>query len=123
MKKYIYQKFLLNCNYESIRLEQIPEYETSTELIMPYGTGYCLFDVGQPVLRRIQLTELDKMIDTEDDWNAFVKSLEGIDCLVIEKQKMSANPIIRAYRQATLQAYCLRLSAIDTEICFKTAEV
>lgn len=123
MKNYIFQKFLLNCDYESVHLEQISEYRDSMDFVMPYGTEYCLFDLNQRVIRKLPLNELDTMIDTEEDWNLFVESLNGIDQLVIERQETIDNPIIQAYRQATLQAYCYRLQESGKTVFFKTAEI
>ena len=68
----------------------------------------------------IKLTDMDNMIDTEQEWNSFVESLEGINQLVIEIQKFSTNPIIREYRIATLQACCYRLSYCETKIYLKS---
>lgn len=110
MKKYIYQKFLLQCDYDQIDLEKIPEFDQNLDRVMSYGETYSLFDIGQKIVRKISLIHLEDMIDTEDDWRSFVDSTAEMDALIIYNEGESvANPIITAYREATLKAYIYRL--------------
>jgi hypothetical protein len=106
MKNYIYQKFLLQCNYETINLSTIPQFHGNLESISRYGEEYNLFDLGVPYARRISLTDMDVKIDTSDDWNAFIEGAEELDELIIyNDREFSQNKIIAEYRLATLKAY------------------
>ncbi len=119
MKKYCYQKFLLNCDYEEIALNSVLKYNGDVELLLDYGEEYSLFDLGGKTVRKIKLNDLDSMIDTEDDWADFLESLEEVDELVIySRMKPIRNPVVAAYREATLKAYISRLeeSAVKTRI-------
>ena len=108
--KYIYQKFLLNCDYESVDLRNVPLFEGALDEVQPYGEEYSLFDVGRSMVRKLRIDSLDDMIDTEDDWNLFIDSLKEIDYLVLYDALGKINiPIIGEYREATLKAYICRL--------------
>lgn len=67
MKKYIYQKFLLNCDYSDIDPNAYPSYEGSLEQILPFGERFSITDYGYPVVRKIKLATIDEIVDTEED--------------------------------------------------------
>ena len=116
MKKYIYQKFLLFCNYQMIDLKEI---QTCCDLedVQELGREYSLFDVGVPLKRKIALSVLDKTIDTMEDWNRLAAKLADVDELVLyEDVSNSDNPIINEYRTATTQAYICHLKALNHPI-------
>ncbi len=117
MKKYVYQKFLLNCNYEDVNLDNYEHSKRNLELIPEYGQDYCLFDVGNEVVRKIKLTQLDDIIDTEEDWEVFIESLNNIDVLILlETDKEYGNIIIQNYRLATFKAYLKRFEKVKIEL-------
>ncbi|SFA88432.1 hypothetical protein SAMN05216249_10498 [Acetitomaculum ruminis DSM 5522] len=120
MSKYIYQKFLLNCEYEKINLSDYPITTKNLMEVPNFGEDYCIFDIGKEIVRKISLSTMDETIDTEDDWNNFEKKLENIDLLIITGiSKKYNNPIVQAYRVATVKAYLFRFSmlSIKVEIC------
>ena len=110
MKKYIYQKFLLHCEYDHVDLDEYARYDGNLEYVPEYGEEYCLFDVGKPITRQISIQDLDNMIDTLQDWEKFISSLREIDTLVIKDTHVKyENPIVEDYRKATIMAYLKRL--------------
>ena len=110
MSKYIYQKFLLHCEYEHADLGEYARYDGNLEYVPEYGEDYCLFDVGKPVVRQLSVMDLDNMIDTIQDWESFISSLREIDTLVIRDTQVEyENPIMNDYRKATIMAYLKRL--------------
>ena len=111
MKKYIYQKFLLHCEYDHVDLDGYARYDGKLEYVPKYGEGYCLFDVGKSIIRQISISDLDNKIDTDEDWNEFILSLRKIDTLVIRGTEVQyENPIMNNYRKATIMAYLKRLA-------------
>ena len=81
------------------------------------GQDYCLFDVGNEVVRKIKLTQLDDIVDTEEDWDIFIKSINNIDVLILlESDKDYGNTIIQDYRLATFKAYLKRLEKVNVKI-------
>ncbi|WP_027437121.1 hypothetical protein [Lachnospira multipara] len=54
MSKYIYQKFLLNCNYEVININDFPVFEGDVKYILDYRCDYCLFDINKTLIPIIQ---------------------------------------------------------------------
>ena len=110
MGKYIYQKFLLNCDYSDIDLNAFPAYEGPLEQVLPFGESFSIIDYGNPVVRKINLATIDEIVDTEEDWNQFIRSLEDVDQLIITDTKVFYNNLaIEQYRRTTLQAYLYRL--------------
>lgn len=111
MKKYIYQKFLLQCEYNGVDLKEYTRYEGNLDYVPQYGEEYCLFDINRPIIRQISVSELDEKIDTLEDWETFVHSLRGIDTLVVKGTEVQyENPIMNDYRGATIKAYLKRLA-------------
>lgn len=41
-------------------------YAGKIENVLDYTYGYCLFDIGKEVVRKISVAEIDDRIDTED---------------------------------------------------------
>ncbi len=117
MNKYIYQKFLLNCEYEDVNILGYPTTSRNLMEVPDLGEDYCMFDVGKDIARKISLTTMDETIDTKEDWMEFQQKVENIDILVItEAGKTYANPIIQSYRLATLKAYLYRLSNLSVKV-------
>lgn len=115
MKYYIRQKFLwFTPDYDKERLVTV---KTSLDAIQKWGGERNLFDCGAPLVRRITVCEMDDSIDTEEEWERFVVAAQKVDLLYIETSEAPQNPIVRAYRLATLQAYSRRLR--DAGVAFK----
>ena len=122
MSKYIYQKFLLQCDYEKLDIESIPSYRLDLKNVMPFDMEFCIFDLDVPVVRKIDISEMDSSIDTEEDWMKFVARVSELDELIIcDRKEHYKNPIICEYRMATLQAYLYRLqhSDIKTKVYYQ----
>lgn len=110
MNKYIYQKFLLNCEYENIEMSEVPIYGGNKQELLDYHCDYCIFDFGKDAIRRINITDLDEKIDSEEDWDALLGSLNDINSIVLcGSDTEYSNPIIENYRKATVKAYIYRL--------------
>lgn len=117
MNKYIYQKFLLNCDYEDIQLSELPIYEGDENELLDYQYDYCLFDVGKTVTRKVNISDLDEKVDTEEDWVALLNSLQGIEVIVLCDHEVNyKNPIINNYREATIKAYICRFIQANKKI-------
>lgn len=110
MSKYVYQKFLLNCNYEDINIKDFPTFAGNVKDLQDYHCDYCLFDVGRTLTRKISVVDIDEQVDTEEDWNQLIKVLKGFEVIVLYDYVIdSSNPIIQSYRDVTLRAYLYRL--------------
>lgn len=116
MKKYIYQKFLLNCEYETISIEDFL-FDGNVSYIQYLGTSYNLLDVNVPFIRKIEISNIDDIIDEQEDWDEFLSYCKDLDCLVMVLRKCDEeNPIISAYREATLKAYIFRLQVAGIKV-------
>ncbi len=119
MKNYIYQKFLLNCNYDEISLDSIPQYTGNLDYILEYVEPYCLLDVDNRIIRKLNVSFLDTIVDDESDWEDFLSQIEPIDELILYYDVTDiVNPIIYVYRDVTLKAYIYRIlkSKVETEV-------
>ena len=115
--QYTYQEFLLECPYHRI---QITDYvATYQEELSHYNIEYNLFDFSAGSVRRqIQLSELDRIVDTEDDFLRFIQSIRWIDELVIvDDRPHFDNPILSAYSINTLKAYLYRINHAGIVCC------
>ena len=118
MSKYVYQKFLLNCDYENVKITDCSYYKGDIGNLLDYRCDYCLFDIGKNMIRKLSITDIDEQVDTEDDWNRLLDALKGLDVLVLYDYDIdSSNPIIKNYREATLKAYLCRLEEDNIKIC------
>ena len=109
MRKYIYQKFLLNCEYETINVEDFL-FDGNVSQIQYIGTSYNLLDINVSFVRKIEISNIDDIIDEQEDWDEFLSHCKDLDCLVIVIKKYDIdNPVLSAYREATLKAYIFRL--------------
>lgn len=109
MRKYIYQKFLLNCEYETINVEDFL-FDGNVSQIQYLGTSYNLLDINVSFVRKIEISNIDDIIDEQEDWDEFLSHCKDLDCLVIVIKKYDIdNPVLSAYREATLKAYIFRL--------------
>ncbi len=117
MNKYVYQKFLLNCNYDDISINDFPTFEGDVKCVQDYRCDYCLFDVGKTTTRKISVSDIDEQVDTEEDWNQLIKVLKDFEVIVLYDYAInSANPIIQNYRDVTLRAYLYRLKENEVNI-------
>ena len=51
MSKYVYQKFLLNCDYENVKITDCSYYKGDIGNLLDYRCDYCLFDIGKNMIR------------------------------------------------------------------------
>lgn len=87
MKKYLYQRFLPNCNTGKIDLPQL--YATNIEN-----------------MKEISLSLLDEKIDIEEDLNNFLNQYKQTDILVINNDRpLFSNLILKEYSDKTLKSY------------------
>jgi len=118
MKKrsdYTYQKFLIESDVVPMDLEKItvdrddtvPSYEVEENIFDL--NGYC---------RKVKLSTLDSLIDTEKDFENFVKQIQYVDCLYIEDDRSkSENPIYQAFSRSLQQKLVQKF--MDRNICVK----
>jgi len=87
MRKYLFQKFLPNCNTDNIQLDG------------------AVFD-GSCYARKVSVSTLDEKIDTEDDLRNFLSqySIEDIIVLTYDRPTYN-NPILCDYANKTLKSY------------------
>lgn len=114
----------MNCDYEQVCPEKTKtaKYDALKE-ILAYGEEYCLFDYAKgKIIRKLDLHKLDSIIDTEEDWENFINSLNKIDILILYDVLSDEikNPVIKNYRICTLKAYVYRLqkNQVETQIYF-----
>ena len=118
MSKYVYQKFLLNCDYEDTVISDFPHYEGDVNSVLDYRCGYCLLDVGKTLVRKISAESIDEQVDTEEDWNRLLDILKEFEVIVLcDYGVSSSNPIIQSYRNVTLRAYLYRLKENGLSVC------
>lgn len=121
-KQYMHQEFLLYCPYSEITIEDYV-YNGNPYLFSYRDQSYNLFDFQNGIIRRgISLSELDEIIDTEDDFNRFVKEIKWIDeLIIIDDRPIFTNCILKNYSQNTLKAYLYRINCTGMR-CFITTD-
>lgn len=99
--EYTYQKFLVESNANDVNLEEltvdgpkgIPSYELEENIFDQNG-----------YFRKVALSTLDLLIDTEKDFENFFKRIQCVDRLYIEDDRpQSENPIYKAFSQSQKQ--------------------
>ena len=87
MRKYLFQRFLPNCNTDNIQLDS------------------ALFD-GMCDTHKVSISELDEKIDTEDDLRKFLSQFSANDIIVLTYDRPAYNnPILCDYANKTLKSY------------------
>lgn len=87
MRKYLFQKFLPNCDTEEICL------------------GRLMYD-GKGTAHKVAVSELDEKIDTEEDLICFLRQFSRDDILVLTYDRPDDHhPILREYAKKTLASY------------------
>ena len=111
VKKYLYQKFLLNqTEYENVKL-RIYGVSEAVLKVEEYGVETNLFDGKNGVVRRISISRMDNEIDSEQDWAKFSQQCSSLDRLIICVENLyKNNPISYDYRICTMKAYAKRLT-------------
>ena len=78
------------------------------ELIQDYVQPRNLFDSNQPYRRKITVDALEEKACTIEEFNAISNIVVGVDELVIvDRETMSDNKIIRDYEETKLKSYVL----------------
>jgi len=100
---YMHQRFLLDCDYESISLT---ETDNNTEYLQDFSESINLFDTEQKVMRKVKFSYLLTEIDTKADLDDFKQITHFVDNLIIEKDVLqSDNPIIVDYQNSCFKAF------------------
>lgn len=87
MRKYLFQRFLPNCNTDDINLDD------------------CIC-VDKANVRRVLVSELDEKIDTEENLVSLLKSFSHDDIIVLTYDRPDYNnPILLEYANKTLKSY------------------
>ena len=95
MYRPFHQEFLLNCDYQTIRLED-------------YSIQFIEIDEQSFT---IPISELDLKISSEVHWNAFVKQIpDNVTVILINDRPDCENPIYREFNSNTKKAYLFRLN-------------
>lgn len=107
--QHTFQEFLLECPYDSLQIEDY--VADRLKGLQDHHVAYNLFDCSNGTVRRtIALSELDQLIDTEDDFILFVENHQWIDELIIvDDRPQFENPILLNYSINTLKAYLYRI--------------
>ncbi len=105
---YMHQRFLLNCDYESVILPPAPSFPIDDVLDFTYQPE--LFDDKNNITRKVKLSYLFKDIDNNDDLENFICQISFANNLIIENDvRLSSNQIISDIQEATLKSFYLRL--------------
>ena len=107
--QYTFLEFLLECPYNEI---QIKNYTVMhSEELQDHHVKYNLLNYLYGMARRaIALSALDRIIDTEYDFQRFVYNHQWVDQLVIvDDRPCFENPILSNYSNNTLKAYLYRI--------------
>lgn len=105
MRKYLFQRFLPNCNTDDINLED------------------CTY-IGEANAQRILISELDEKIDTEENLVSFLKSFFPDDIIVLTYDRPDYNnPILQEYAHKTLKSYICWIRHYGYECCWKKSKV
>ena len=91
MVKYFYQNWLLDCPYLNVDLNDYVITFGNDVFVQDIRYDRNLFDCNQrEFTRKVDISMLDKTIDTPNDWQQFLVSAEGIDKLILwEDRKKS----------------------------------
>ena len=103
MKQYQHQKFLLQCDYAKLEMENFFQFmPADTPLYLQEND---LFDY--PVYRRkIPLSVLDGNVDTRQDFDVFVKKVKYVDELyLVDDRKKSDSVFVQKHAVATKKAF------------------
>ena len=115
---YIYQKFLLNCDYEKLNLSDysIRLKPEKLDSIKEWDVQYNIFDCDVPYERKLNLSYLDEHIDTEEDWQNFLIKAKELDKLyIIDDRPSVESQILQDYQEATKKAYIYRMNIDDVK--------
>lgn len=117
---YIRQKFLVESDEASgIDLDKIILQNFDDSEIQDFGTGHNLFDLGSRLERKIKISDFDKMIDTQSDFDDFAQKLEEDSILYIENDRTNVeNPIYKDFSRSLFEklSWKLRQRQIECRI-------
>lgn len=124
MIKHFHQDFLLECPFREVSLQRycvtsVGSPWMSIECVPLLGEASSIFDYVSPVTRRVHASMLDRMIDSEEDWKAFMEMVHLVNLLIIVNDRpFSTNVIVNRYDDCTMQAYLCRLLQAGIDCCF-----
>jgi len=103
---YIYQKFLTITDTSDVRLEDYGISENEMLFLQDCTVTRNLFDDEKELTRKINLSVLDENIDTEEDFNLFLATIEEVKTLYIfDDRPNNQNPIYKEYSDEILKAF------------------
>ena len=107
---YIHQKFLIETSASDINISDF-DLGTIDDRNIPYfSEEYNLFDCDS-YIRRINLSDFDTQIDTEDEFNALIQKIKPLDCLYIKNDRKNVNnPIFQSFSNQNLQAILKKIA-------------
>ena len=101
--EYTYQKFLVESNANDVNLEKL--IVECQEEIPSYELEENIFDQNG-YFRKVALSTLDLLIDTEKNFEDFFKKIQYVECLYIEDDRpKSENQIYKAFSQSQKQKF------------------
>lgn len=108
---YIRQKFLVEDESASgSGLAKIILQDFDDSQIQTYGTELNLFDLSSRLERKIKISEFDKMIDTEKEFDDFAQELEAGSVLFIEDDRPKIeNPIYKVFSRSLFERLAAKL--------------
>lgn len=124
MIRHFHQDFLLECPFREVSLQRyclatVGSPWMSAECVPLLGEVTSIFDCVSPVTRRVNASMLDRMIDSEEDWQTFMEMVHPVDRLIIVNDRpFSTNAIVNRYDDCTMQAYLCRLLQAGIDCCY-----
>ena len=107
---YIRQKFLVDEISSSD--DAGIQYDESVKLedIQDFSQGRNLFDVDS-FYRKVRMSDFDRTVDTEEDFDSFVNRVKDVDCLYIVNDLPTVdNPIYQEFSTYCMRSLSKRLS-------------
>lgn len=107
---YIRQKFLVEDSAD-IELDKTTLHDFDDSKIQDYETERNLFDFDSRLERKIKISDFDKMVDTEKEFDDFAQKLEADSVLFIENDRPKIeNPIYKDFSRSLFERLSANLS-------------
>lgn len=108
---YIRQKFLVEDDDSSdIDLNKITLQDFDDSQIQDYGTECNLFDFDKHLEHKIKISNLDKMVDTQSEFDDFAQKIKVGSVLFIEDDRPKVeNPIYKDFSRSLFESLARKL--------------